>query len=107
MTLLRKLLESSKTEPLKLGEVSLEIGNGGASFEVQDTGESSATVLIKSAFFGNVDQTIKILTDPKSLEKIGNMFLEASRHQFRSEPYVHAATTGDDDSSTQQGEADH
>lgn len=66
--------------------------NGGVIFKVEATEECGPVLEINSSFFGNMDTTIRIHTDAKSLLALSEMLKEASEQEF-SETYCHAAIT--------------
>lgn len=78
-------LDKPGEEPAKeIGQISLSIGDSGASIQVVMK-EAGPILQITSSAFGNLIQEFNIKTTPKDLVAIAKMLLEAAKHEYPKE----------------------
>lgn len=73
-----------------ISRVNLHIGNSGVCFEFKDCGHGPQ-IEVRSSAFGNIQNSVEILTTKQSLIKLREALDEAIAFDDYSEDYCHAA----------------
>lgn len=69
--------------------IYLHIGNGGVNFIAGRDSEGYLALQVEATHFGNVTNSMKVYTNAESMQKIGEMLIEASKEPHQV--YVCAA----------------
>lgn len=68
-----------------VADLYLHVSNSGATIAIEDNGRGPE-IAINMSTFGNLMGKIQLITVPQDLVNIGNMFLEAAKHEFSKFP---------------------
>lgn len=75
--------------PEEIETIHLDIGDGGATFTIADSGYGPE-IRVRTSHYGNCVNELSIKTDAESLRILGEKFIEVSKKEF-SPAYVYAA----------------